>query len=417
MASSPTRTVKLPRLPSAARDRQVRVLEAMIVVFIVLVAIALIPVLTEGPGRRITAYFATTIGVYPGSDVRVLGVQVGSVESIEPQGTRVKVGMAVDEDVDVPAGARAVVIAPNLVSDRYIQLDPAYSGGPKMAEGASIDVSRTATPLELDQLYAAVRKFANDLGPEGLNAQGALSDVITVGAANLGGNGKLLNTTIADLGKASQTLADSSGDLYATVSNLNEFSEMLRGNEAQIRLVENQFAEVSEFLAADRQELGAALASLARALGEVKRFIADNREALKSNVDKLAGITKVLVDQRASLAEILDTAPLVAQNALNSYDPKTRSMMSRGNLLEITKGFGSFDQPGFDPPSANASPLCAAAASATKAIREQCERLRMSGLAAVPPSQTSGVPPLPLPPAGPVLVPRTDAGTGDKGGR
>lgn len=412
MASSPTRTVKLPRLPSAARDRQVRVLEAIIVIFVVLVGIALIPMLTDGPGRRITAYFATAIGVYPGSDVRVLGVKVGSIDAIEPEGTRVKADMTVDEDVDVPIDARAVVIAPNLVSDRYVQLDPAYSGGPKMAPGASIDVSRTATPLELDQLYTAVRTFANDLGPQGLNAQGALSDVISVGAANLGGNGKLLNTTIADLGKASQTLADSSGDLYATVANLNEFSVMLRDNEQQIRLVENQFAEVSGFLAADRQELGAALASLARALGEVKQFIADNREALKGNVDKLARITRVLVDQRASLAEILDTAPLVAQNALNAYDPKTRSLMARGNLLEITMAFGSLDQPGVDPPAANASPVCAAAASATETIREQCERLRTSGLTAVPPSRTGGLPPLPLPPAG-----GTYAGTGDEGGR
>ncbi|MFG2248458.1 MCE family protein [Spirillospora sp. NPDC048823] len=412
MASSPTRTVKLPRLPSVTRDRQAMVFEATIVIFVVLVGIALIPMLTDGPGRRITAYFATAIGVYPGSDVRVLGVKVGSIDAIEPQGTRVKVDMTVDEDVDVPAAARAVVIAPNLVSDRYVQLDPAYSGGPKMAAGASIDVSRTATPLELDQLYTAVRTFANDLGPQGLNAQGALSDVISVGAANLGGNGKLLNTTIADLGKASQTLSDSSGDLYATVANLNKFSVMLRDNEQQIRLVENQFAEVSGFLAADRQELGAALASLARALGEVKQFIADNREALKGNVDKLAEITQVLVDQRASLAEILDTAPLVAQNALNAYDPKTRSLMARGNLLEITMAFGSLDQPGVDPPAANASPLCAAAASATRTIREQCERLRTSGLTAVPPSRTGGVPPLPLPPAG-----RTYAGTGDEGGR
>ncbi|GAA0583511.1 MCE family protein [Actinomadura livida] len=412
MASSPTRTAKLPRLPSAARDRQVRVLEAIILVFVLLLAVALIPMLGDGPGRRITAYFATTIGVYPGSDVRVLGVKVGTVDSIEPLGTRVKVDMNVDEDVDVPAAAHAVVIAPNLVSDRYVQLAPAYSGGPKMAPGATIDVSRTATPLELDQLYTAVRTFANDLGPQGVNAQGALSDVISVGAANLGGNGKLLNTTIADLGKASQTLADSSGDLYATVANLNKFSEMLRNNEGQIRLVENQFAEVSGFLAADRDELGAALESLARALGEVKAFIAEHREALKVNVDQLTRITKVLVEQRASLAEILDTAPLVAQNALNAYDPKTRSLVARGNLLEITKAFGSLDQPGVDPQATNASPLCASAVSAPAAIREQCERLRRPGLAAVPPSQAGGAPPLPLPPAGP-----TYTGNGDKGGR
>lgn len=412
MASSPTRTVKLPRLGSPIRDHRTRVLQALIAVFVLLVAVALIPVLSDGPGRRITAYFATAIGVYPGSDVRVLGVKVGSIDSVEPLGTRVRAVLRVDEDVDVPADARAVVIAPNLVSDRYVQLDPAYSGGPAMADGASIDVSRTATPLELDQLYDAVRRFSTDLGPQGVNAQGALSDVIRVGASNLGGNGRALNTTIADLGRASQTLSDSSGDLYATVANLNKFSEMLRANDGQIRQAEDQLAEVSGFLAADREELGAALASLARALAEVKGFIEDNRGLLKKNVGRLAGITKVLVDQRASLAEILDTAPLLTQNALNAYDPKTRSLMTRGNLLEITKAFGGTSRPGIDPPAADQRPVCAAAASATAALREQCARLRESGLVAVPPERTPDVPALPLPPAG-----QTYAGPGGEGGR
>jgi virulence factor Mce-like protein len=412
MASPTTRTVKLRGLGSPIRDRRTRVLQALIAIFVLLIAIALVPLLSGGPTHKITAYFATAIGVYPGSDVRVLGVKVGSRGAIEPVGGHVHVVMRVDDGVDVPAAARAVVIAPNLVSDRYVQLDPAYNGGPKMADGASIDVRNTATPLELDQLYAAVRKISGDLGPQGLNAQGALSDVIRVGAANLGGNGQALNTMISDLGKASQTLADNSGDLYATIANLNKFSEMLRANDGQIRLAENQLAEVSRFLAADRDELGAALRSLARALAEVKGFVQDNRAALKTNVGKLAGVTQVLVDQRASLAEILDTAPLVTQNALNAYDPKTRSLMARGNLLEITKAFGSLDQPGVDPPAADLRPVCAAAASATRTLREQCERLKVGGLVAAAPARDTGLPALPLPPAGKIY-----AGTGGKADR
>ncbi|CNE85508.1 virulence factor Mce family protein [Mycobacterium tuberculosis] len=412
MASPTTRTVKLRGLGSPIRDRRTRVLQALIAIFVLLIAIALVPLLSGGPTHKITAYFATAIGVYPGSDVRVLGVKIGSIDSIEPLGDKVKVEMRVDDGVDVPAAARAVVIAPNLVSDRYVQLDPAYNGGPKMADGASIDVRNTATPLELDQLYAAVRKISGDLGPQGLNAQGALSDVIRVGAANLGGNGQALNTMISDLGKASQTLADNSGDLYATIANLNKFSEMLRANDGQIRLAENQLAEVSRFLAADRDELGAALRSLARALAEVKGFVQDNRAALKRNVGKLADVTQVLVDQRASLAEILDTAPLVTQNALNAYDPKTRSLMARGNLLEITKAFGSLDQPGVDPPAADRRPVCAAAASAARTLREQCDRLKVGGLVAVAPARDTGLPALPLPPAGKIY-----AGTGGKADR
>ena len=102
-------------------------LEAIVLAFVVLVAVALIPLLSDGPGRRITAYFATTIGVYPGSDVRVLGVRVGSVDSIraarDPGQGRLRPGRGRGR-----ARRRLRrVVAPNLVSDRYVQLAPAYT--------------------------------------------------------------------------------------------------------------------------------------------------------------------------------------------------------------------------------------------------------------------------------------------------
>ncbi|MFC4911611.1 MCE family protein [Actinomadura gamaensis] len=389
---------------SALRDHRIRVMEIIVAVFVLLIAVALYVVLGGKPTRVLHADFATAIGVYPGSDVRVLGVKVGSIQSVKPHGTQVAVTMRVNKDVPVPSDARAIVIAPNLVSDRYVQLAPAYSGGPRMTDNSTIDVSRTATPLELDALYDSIRRFSTDLGPNGVNARGALSSVIHTGAANLDGNGRMFNTTIANLGQLSQTLNHSSGDLYATISNLNRFTAMLRGNDSQIRLAEQQLADVSGFLADDRQDLADALRGLAQALAEVKGFITDNRDALKKNVDKLADITQVLVDQRASLAEVLDNAPVLTQNALNAYDPDTRTLMSRGNLLEITKAFGNLSQKGLDGTGADTRPVCAAASAQTPALKLQCSRLQTNGLTAVAPSGSGNVPALPFPPAGQVYA-------------
>ncbi|WP_034488366.1 MCE family protein [Actinomadura oligospora] len=389
----------------AIRDNRIRVIEIIGVVFVLMIALALYAVLGGGKTRVIRANFATAIGVYPGSDVRVLGVKVGSIQSIKPHGTQVSVVMKVDEDVPVPADARAVVIAPNLVSDRYVQLAPAYSSGrPKLAPGSTIDVTRTATPLELDALYDSIRKFSSDLGPNGVNARGALSSVIHTGAANLNGNGRMWNTTIDNLGQLSTTLNKSSGDLYGTITNLNRFVKMLRGNDSQIRLAEQQLADVSGFLADDRQDLADSLHNLAIALSEVKAFVSENREALKKNVDKLADITQVLVDQRASLAEVFDNAPVLTQNALNAYDPDTRTLMSRGNLLEITKAFGNLNQKGLDGTGADTRPVCAAASAQTPALKLQCSRLQTNGLTAVAPSTSGNVPALPFPPAGQVYA-------------
>ena len=75
--------------------------------------------------KTVVAHFPRAISVYEGSDVRVLGVPVGTVDTVEPTGTDVTVTMSYDDDVQLPADAKAVIIAPSLVGDRYVQLTPA----------------------------------------------------------------------------------------------------------------------------------------------------------------------------------------------------------------------------------------------------------------------------------------------------
>jgi phospholipid/cholesterol/gamma-HCH transport system substrate-binding protein len=125
-------------------------------------------------GKQVTAYFSQAIGIYPGSDVRILGVQVGKVDSVTPSGSQVKVVMSIQHGITVPARADAVVVSPSVVADRYVQLTPAYTGGPVLTSGAVIPATRTATPLEVDQLYASLDKLATALGPNGANSHGAL---------------------------------------------------------------------------------------------------------------------------------------------------------------------------------------------------------------------------------------------------
>ncbi|MCU1680695.1 MAG: transporter substrate-binding protein [Amycolatopsis sp.] len=297
---------------------------------------ALYFVFHEDKSTKLSAYFGKTVGLYAGSSVRVLGVKVGEVTSVQPQGAAVRVDLTVDEGVQIPADAGAVVVAPSLVSDRYVQLTPAYDVGPVMATGTVIPQSRTATPVELDDLYSSLDKLSTSLGPDGANKNGALSGVLDTAAANLDGNGKNINNTITQLSDLAKTLDGSKDDLFATVTNLNTFTKALADSDAELNEFYGRAADVGKFLAADSGDVGAALSSLASSLGEVKDFVAENKDLLASNVDKLAGITKVLVDQRSSLAEVLDVAPVGATNFINSYDAASGTIAVRDNLNEIT---------------------------------------------------------------------------------
>ncbi|EFE69710.1 secreted protein [Streptomyces viridosporus ATCC 14672] len=292
----------------------------------------------DSDGTRITAYFDRAVGIYAGSDLRVLGVRVGEVESVRPQGTTVRVGLLLDEGVKVPEGARAVVVAPSVVADRYVQLTPAHSTGPALADGAVLPAARNRTPVEIDQLYDSITELGRALGPDGANSGGALSELLSTGAANLEGNGEAIGDGIEEFGKAARTLDGSSGDLFDTLRRLQTFTTMLKEKDTDVRTAQERLDEVVGFFADNKDDLAGALEELGTALGQVKTFIEDNRGELKKNVDRLVPLTRTLVEQRASLAEALDVAPLAAGNVVNAYNPDTRTLDGRANLNEISMG-------------------------------------------------------------------------------
>jgi phospholipid/cholesterol/gamma-HCH transport system substrate-binding protein len=317
--------------------RRRRLLAAALALVVVAAGLAVVRALDSG-GTRLTAYFDRAVGVYAGSDLRILGVRVGEVASVQPQGTRVRVELALDDGIKVPKDARAVIVAPSVVADRYVQLTPAYRAGPALADGAVLPASRNATPVEIDQLYASITDLSKALGPNGANSSGALSDLLTTGAANLDGNGKAIGDAVEQFGKAAKTLSGGSDDLFTTLSQLQSFTGMLKQRDTDVRTAAERLDTVVGFFSDNRNDLTGALAELGKALGQVKRFIEDNRGELKKNVDLLVPLTQTLVDQRASLAEALDVAPLAADNVTSAYDPDTRTLDGRANLNEISMG-------------------------------------------------------------------------------
>ncbi|KAA5827139.1 MCE family protein [Saccharopolyspora hirsuta] len=286
-------------------------------------------------GKRITAHFTSAVGIYPQSDVRVLGVTVGTVDSVVPRGDHVAVTMTVDADVPVPAEATALIVTPSVVADRYVQLASVRTGGPELPDGAQIPVSRTATPVELDQLFTSLDQLTTALGPEGANADGAVSELLRQSARTLAGNGAPLGESIRQLGDLARTLNDSKGDLFTTVDELSAFTAVLAANDEQAGHALEQLSSITEVLAADRDDLGAALAELDDAVTAVRDFIRDNRGRIHSNVDKLAAISRILADQKQSVAEALDTAPNALTNVVEAYNPRTGLIEARGNLLEF----------------------------------------------------------------------------------
>ncbi len=287
--------------------------------------------LSESPTVRVTAYFPRTVGIYPGSDVRVLGVRIGEVKKITPQGKRVRVELEYAAEYNVPADAKAAIINSSVVSDRYLQLLPVHRDGPVLRSGAVIPERRTAVPVELDRVFDSLRTTGEALGPKGANKDGSLSRLLAVGADNLQGQGGKLHRTVEDLSQAVTTLSDGRQDLFGTVENLHEFTAVLAEDDASVRSFNNSLAKVADQLAGERKDLAEAIKQLAAALADVTDFVKKNKKALTANVKGLSKVTKVLVTQRAALQELLDVAPAGLSNLQNAYNPESGTLDTRNN--------------------------------------------------------------------------------------
>jgi hypothetical protein len=67
----------------------------------------------------------------------------------------------------------------------------------------------------------------------------------------------------------------------------------------------------------------------------------------------LARTTQLLVDNRDSVAEALDVAPLAVTNAVGAFDPNTQSLQGRGLLLDYMDD----DSPALPVPITDGVPL------------------------------------------------------------
>lgn len=288
---------------------------------------------------RVTAMFDSTVGLYPGSDVQVLGVPVGKVTKVSAEGADVKVTMELDRDEPIAADTRAVIIAPSLVSDRFIQLTKPWVKGSseaKLADGAVLDQDHTAIPIEIDDLYNGLQTFTEALGPRGANKHGALSRMLKVGAANLDGEGENLNTMIREFGKATATMSNIDGNFFGTLANLNRLNQMLVANDGAVAKVNTQFADVAGFLAGDRKDMGRAAKNLSAAMAVLDDFIRDNRAHLQSSVDNLVPTAKALARNQGSLDQMVKLAPLLLHNLSDAYDPTYNVIGGRGNVNEVS---------------------------------------------------------------------------------
>ncbi|OMB92777.1 MCE family protein [Mycobacterium colombiense] len=312
-------------------------LTAVVLVGLIVAGAAMVVRNTFFGPRTITAYFTTATAIYPHDEVRVSGVKVGSIKSIQPQGTRAKMVFKVDRGVPIPADAKAVIVAPNLVAARYVQLSPAYrDSGPVMRDGAVIPVERTAVPVEWDEVKTQLMRLATDLGPKSGVSGTSVGRFIDSAANALDGNGDKLRQTLGQLSGVGRILANGSGNIVDIIKNLQTFVGALRDSNVQIEQFNGRLATLTSVVNDSKSDLDAALTDLSTAVGEVQRFIAETRNQTSEQIARLADVTQNLVDHHMALENILHGAPNAFGNFFNDYNADTGTIVGGFGLMNMS---------------------------------------------------------------------------------
>jgi phospholipid/cholesterol/gamma-HCH transport system substrate-binding protein len=354
----------------------VRVVVAGLIVLVALVVV--LALFVAGGGYRVTAEFVNAGQLVKGSEVRVAGSTVGTVEEIEvSQSGTAEVTFSVDDDyAPLRQGTQATVKPTSLsgIANRYIDLQLGPQNGSEIEDGGHIGSDHTATAVELDEVFALFDK----------ETRNSLRDFVKGQADTLRGRGAELRKGIHYLNPA-----------LSTGSRL--FEELTRDEPLLKRFVIDS-AALSHALASRRDDLTGVVRNLNStfgALGSQQAALAESIERLPpflrranttfvnlrsalNDVDPLVDTAKPVVRR---LGPFLDQARQFAHDGKPTIQDLSRTIRSPGtanDLIELIDSFPALSRTALDNQTVNGANRLGAFPQTTAALRAAAPTIAFS---------------------------------------
>ncbi len=268
----------------------------------------------EPPSRLYRADFRRTVQVFPGVHVRVLGVDVGTVLDVRNVDGAAQVSFILDRtDVKIPADVKAAVVPSSLLGERYIQLFPAYRGGPQLKPGSTIPLARTAVPSEPDELIRSLQDYLGGLDPT------TVSRFVQNAATILDGNGGELNRLIKNAADVMEVISTKREDLSAIVTELNTLTQSLATRQQELAQLIQTYGQVTGIVNDNRASLEGTINGLNEAASQLGSLLTAHEDPLHSDIQTLTRTTRTLtrnVDTLARTGKLGDLILLRLQQRL-----------------------------------------------------------------------------------------------------
>lgn len=260
--------------------------------------------LRSGGSTAYAAEFTSASGLSPGDKVRIAGVPVGAVSSVElGAGRRAEVEFTVDEGNTLTVQTRAAVRYQDLVGNRYLELLDSPGASEPLAAGDTIPVERTAPALDLDALLGGFKPLFQALDPDQVNQLSmSLLEVLQ-------GQSGTVTSLLAHTGSITNTLADRDELIGSVIENLDVVLAELRGRGGQFGDTLDQVQQLVSGLSADREIVGGAVESVNTATGTFADLLADARPNIAGTLTELNTALDPIAAEQAELNRIVESMP------------------------------------------------------------------------------------------------------------
>jgi phospholipid/cholesterol/gamma-HCH transport system substrate-binding protein len=278
------------------------------------------------------AVFTDAVNLVHGDEVRLAGVRVGSIGSVElVNGRQALVSFSVEKNIPLTTTTRAVIRYRNLIGQRYLAIVDGPSDGRPLAAGSTIPLARTRPALDLNALFDGFRPLLTALSPADVNQLSF--ELIRV----LQGEGSTVNTLFDQVGSLTSTLADHDRLIGALIGDLNGMLGPLDRRDQQVGTLVNNMQRLVSGLSADRNAIGDSLVGIDSLTGETAGLLDRARPALKTDVAALGELARKLdlPKSRRGIKHFLDYEPfkLRVASAITGYGAFQNFYLCSANFI------------------------------------------------------------------------------------
>jgi phospholipid/cholesterol/gamma-HCH transport system substrate-binding protein len=222
----------------------------------------------QGPTNTYSAMFTDASGLKLGDDVRIAGVRVGRVDSIDLDGTLARVTFRVEKNQPLYTDTTASVPYQNIIGQRYLGLSPGtVQQHTRLADKGRIPLQRTRPSFDISNLLNGFKPLFALLSPKQV-------DNLTNGIIQaLQGDSGSIWTLVTQTSALAQTLAGPDAVLGDVINNLNDVTAVLAEQNTNLQTLIGQSRDIMVTLAGRRDELVASVGSINGAVGRLAQIV------------------------------------------------------------------------------------------------------------------------------------------------